>query len=130
MVRIAAQRDGAAFVFVVDDSDTNRRMIEILLKSEGYAVCSAETGQEALRKIRQRAPDLLLLDLALPDMHGSEVLAQLAREGFDLPVLVVTGDTRPASRTASLHVSEFLTKPYDIDALVAAVTRLIASASE
>jgi len=105
-------------------------MLEILLRSEGYLVHAAETGRQALEQIARREPDLLLLDLALPDMHGSQVLAQLRRDGFTFPVLVVTGDTSAAGRSTTLHVSEYLIKPYDIDSLIAAVARLVSDDPE
>jgi DNA-binding response OmpR family regulator len=119
--------DAAPTILIVDDVDTNRRMLEILLRSEGYEVISAETGEQALSEIEHQPPDLLLLDLALPDMHGSQLLAQVQRKGFTFPVLVVTGDSSPVARSTALHASEYLTKPYDVDALIVAVERLIRS---
>ena len=117
-------------VLVVDDVDTNRRLIEILMRGEGYDVAIAGTGREALERVADRRPDVIILDLALPDMHGSALIARLRELGVEIPVLVVSGDTTPPARWASLQAAEYLTKPYDVDSLVQAVAKLLESTSQ
>jgi CheY-like chemotaxis protein len=121
-----ATADGLApIVLVIDDVESNRRLLEILMQSEGYEVRVAGTGTEALSSIDGQPPDVIVLDLALPDMHGSEFIEKLHNRGIDIPVLIVTGDSSAAARTATAQAAEFLLKPYDVDALVEAVGRLL-----
>jgi CheY-like chemotaxis protein len=112
-------------ILVVDDVEMHRRLIEILMLSEGYSVVLAGTGKEALDRVAEHLPDVIVLDLALPDMHGSELIARLHADGLDIPVLIVTGDSTPPSRIATLQAAEYLTKPYDVDALIKAVAQLV-----
>jgi CheY-like chemotaxis protein len=109
---------------MVDDVEAHRRLVEILLTGEGYDVELAPTGAEALEAIAYNRPDAIILDLALPDMHGLELIERLRHGGQEIPVLVVSGDTSPSARVADLRATEFLMKPYEVDALIEAVARL------
>lgn len=113
-----------AHVLVVEDADENRHLVEILLSSEGYSVDAAATGQRALEQAAERRPDVVVLDLALPDMNGSDLIERLQERGVDSPVLVVTGDISPRSRLTAQHVDAYLMKPYDIEALLQGVAEL------
>lgn len=111
-------------ILMIDDVEVHRRLVEILLTGEGYAVDLAGSGEEALESIAMNPPDAIILDLALPDMHGLELLEALRRDGLEIPVLIVSGDTSPSARVADLQAAEFLMKPYEVDALIEAVARL------
>jgi CheY-like chemotaxis protein len=80
---------------VVDDDPLFRRSITELLAAEGFSVEQAENGKQALVHIQERVPDLMLLDLAMPEMDGFEVLQRLRTDpkAVNLPVLVITGKT-------------------------------------
>ncbi len=76
-------------VLLVEDERQMRRFLRLTLQSEGYAVIEAETAAEGLSQAATRNPDIILLDLGLPDMDGLEVIAKL-REWTALPVIVIS----------------------------------------
>jgi len=116
---------GPIHILVVDDDDNHRRLAEILLQGEGYSVGLAGTASQAIDSIAEQRPALIVLDLTLPDVHGLRLIERLRRDAPEIPVLVVTGDTTPDARIATLRAAEYLNKPYDIDALVDVVARLV-----
>jgi CheY-like chemotaxis protein len=117
-------------VLVVDDDALNRKLIETLLRADGHAVVSADTGAAALAAVAASRPDLLILDLMMPGMDGFEVIRRLRATpaGSRLPILMVTALDDPASRArlAAAGIERVLTKPVDrwqLKAQVAAVFR-------
>ena len=110
-------------ILLVEDEDTLRRVVRDLLEQEGYAVCEARDGSEALEQVDQHAPDLVLLDLNLPTVDGYTVLAQLRSRPAtrDLPIIVLSarGDEENEVRVLRLGATDFLTKPFRPRALTA-----------
>lgn len=104
-------------ILVVEDSQTSRKVITMLLDRKGYAILEAKNGSEALAILAEEVPDLVLLDLMLPDMSGYEILARIRQSGKigDIPVIMLTGKSNPADRMKGLHhgSNEYLTKPFD-----------------
>src|SRR6185436_6132342 len=80
----------APLVLVVEDSDAIRAAFTILLEESGYAVAAAATGAEALRLAERRAPDLVLLDLGLPDMPGLDVARRIKAATARVPIVALT----------------------------------------
>ena len=77
-------------VLVVDDDRIGARMVEFLLSEQGYTVVTAESADAALVEIEQQLPDLLLLDVNLPEINGFELYTQLRERGLDIPVIFLT----------------------------------------
>ncbi|HEU4883156.1 MAG TPA: response regulator, partial [Longimicrobium sp.] len=94
----------ARTVLLVEDSDAIRDAFTILLEDAGYTVLGAETGGEALRLAEERVPDLVLLDMGLPDMTGLEVVRRLkaAPHTASIAVVALTGRDEEADRRACL----------------------------
>src|SRR5579863_1948145 len=86
---------------VVDDELQIRRLLRLCLEANGYRVTEATTGQEALTEAAQRRPDVLILDLGLPDMDGVTILKRL-REWSQIPVLVLSVRDREEDKIAAL----------------------------
>src|SRR5258708_34832968 len=86
---------------VIDDEPQIRRLLRITLEGNGYRVFDAATGKEGVLQAAQCRPDVILLDLGLPDMDGLEVLKRL-REWTQLPVIVLTVRDREADKIAAL----------------------------
>lgn len=107
----------AATILIVDDELQNRRLLEALLKPEGYLTLTAANGDEALASIAQCAPDLILLDVMMPGMDGHELATLLKAEPAtsDIPIIMVTAQIDGSARLAGLNAGaeEFLTKPVD-----------------
>jgi signal transduction histidine kinase len=106
-----------ATILIVDDEIHNRRLLETLLRPEGFLTLSAANGEEALASIAQRAPDLILLDVMMPGMDGYQVAGILkANPGtVNIPIIMVTELVDRSARLTGLNAGaeEFLTKPVD-----------------
>jgi CheY-like chemotaxis protein len=113
-------------ILVVDDSESQRDVVEEVLSAAGYEVRVAATGQEALELARAAPPDLLLLDLMLPDIDGGTVLAALRREpGMDaLRVLVTTG-VRSSSVRRLVGADATLFKPFGPRELITSIADML-----
>lgn len=109
-------------IVIVDDELAIRRMLRIALKSEGYAVCEAKNGEEGLAAIARQQPDLVVLDLGLPDMDGHQLLDEL-RTWCRVPVIVLSvrnGD-REKVRALDAGAQDYVSKPFSIEELLARI---------
>jgi DNA-binding response OmpR family regulator len=117
-------------VLVVEDSDPIRAAFTILLEESGYEVAAAATGAEALRLAAERRPDLVLLDLGLPDVSGRVVATGLkaAPSTAAVPIVALTGRDDDTERAALLAAgcSAYLIKPVDTQALIRSLPGYIA----
>ena len=114
-------------VLVVDDEPQLLRALRITLTASGYDVHTAATGLRALAEATTRPPDLVILDLGLPDIDGAEVINRLRAQSA-VPIIVLSGRTSGADKVAALDAGadDYITKPFGIEELLArirAVTR-------
>jgi len=109
-----------AKVLVVDDEPQIRRLLRITLESEGYAVREADLGVTGLTEAAIYRPDLVILDLGLPDLSGIEVLKRM-REWSAVPVLILSVRTNQLDKVTALDTGaeDYLTKPFDPGELLA-----------
>jgi signal transduction histidine kinase/HPt (histidine-containing phosphotransfer) domain-containing protein len=118
-----------ARILIVDDEIHNRKLLELLLHSDGYQTRSATNGEDALASIAQDAPDLILLDIMMPGIDGFQVASILkaAPATASIPIIMVTALIDQASRLAGLNagVEEFLTKPLERAELLIRVRNLL-----
>jgi two-component system KDP operon response regulator KdpE len=100
-------------ILVVDDESRMVRFVRMNLELEGYRVAEAGTGMEALEKVRDELPDLVLLDVMMPEMDGFETLERL-REISTVPVIMLTvkGDEEDRIRGLELGADDYVTKPF------------------
>jgi two-component system KDP operon response regulator KdpE len=111
-----------ARILVIDDEPQIHRFLGPALEAAGYAVERAENATEGLRLAASRAPDLVLLDLGLPDLDGQEVLARL--RGFSpVPVIVLSARDREADKIAALDsgADDYVEKPFAVGELMARI---------
>ncbi len=106
----------AARILVIDDDRAVVRLLVVRLEEEGYTVLSAATSDEGLKLVTVFTPDLVLLDMGLPDMSGLEVLKRIRVINPTLPVIVVTGNTDPqrAREALELGAVAYIDKPFDV----------------
>lgn len=112
----------AATILVVDDEPQIRRFLRLALEAHGYAVLEAATAEAALRTAVMQRPDLLVLDLGLPDREGFDVLAAV-REWSQAPVLVLSVRAREAEkvRAFELGADDYVVKPFGMAELLARI---------
>jgi two-component system KDP operon response regulator KdpE len=115
--------EGASYlpiVLIIDDDARIRRLLRLILETNGYRATEAGTGQEALTMVEKPRPDAIILDLGLPDMDGMEALKRL-REWSQVPVIVVSVRESPEDKVAALDngADDFVTKPFNTEELLA-----------
>src|SRR5216117_1514931 len=121
-----ASRSGT--VLIIDDEAAIRESLETLLELEGYAVESASSGEEGLARLGDGSFDLVLLDLALPDRNGIDLLAEIHAHDPHLSVIMITayGTVENAVRAMQAGASNFVQKPWDNEKLLADVRTAVA----
>jgi len=118
---------GNGSILIIDDEAAIRESLETLLEFEGYSVASAETGEQGLTKIGERPFDLILLDFALPDRNGLEILADIRDRDPQLAVIMITayGTVDNAVRVIQNGAANFIQKPWDNEKLLADVRAVV-----
>ena len=118
-------------ILVVDDSEDMRDLLQRLLQRAGYRVVVAEDGQASLTQARLHHPDLILMDLSLPDMDGWEAVRHLRKmpEFRTTPIIAVTAHVSPleAERAMAAGCTAHIGKPFDTRLLLQSIARLLTS---
>jgi two-component system, OmpR family, KDP operon response regulator KdpE len=109
-------------ILIVDDERAIRRFLRAALSGHGYQVLEAENGQDALASAAENRPDVVILDLGLPDMDGVEVTRQL-REWFQSPIVILSVRDQENDKIAALDAGadDYLTKPFGVGELMARI---------
>lgn len=105
-------------VVIADDDDDSRTMLAFILEDEGWEVKEAKNGTEAIKTTLQEQPDLLILDNRMPDLTGAEVYQKLQLEGIKLTVVLATAYGELEELAATLGITYFISKPFDISKLL------------
>ena len=113
-------------VLVIDDDASLRRMLKLTLRSDGFRVCCAINGAQALEELERCAPDVIVLDMQMPVMDGRTFYRKLRELGCETPVLVVSADGAAAA-AHELQADAYLAKPFDPDTLTMKVASLCAA---
>lgn len=113
-------------VLVVDDEVAIRRFLHVALNGQGFIVSEAATGQDALQILALERPDLVILDLGLPDMDGVEVARRL-REWSQVPVIILSVREQEVDKIAALDAGadDYLTKPFGVGELLARIRTVL-----
>jgi two-component system cell cycle response regulator DivK len=116
-------------ILVAEDSNDIRDMLVRLLQRSGYHVCAATNGQEALAHLHQQAPDLVLLDLSMPELDGWQTAMAIRAlpGGKQVPVVAVTAHAMTGDREAILAhgFDAYVSKPLDIRAFLDVITKIL-----
>jgi two-component system KDP operon response regulator KdpE len=114
--------DRPVSVLVVDDEPPIRRFLRTSLSAQGYRVTEAERGSEALGRIRRESPDVVVLDLGLPDIDGLTLIETVRRESA-VPIIVLSSrsDEHGKVQALDLGADDYVTKPFGMDELVARI---------
>jgi two-component system, OmpR family, response regulator MprA len=113
-------------ILIVDDEPAIRRFLKASLESEGFQIVAAETAAQALAAVAQAKPDLMILDLGLPDLDGLDVIRQV-RSNNPLPIVVLSVRNDEPGKVAALDAGadDYMVKPFDVDELLARVRALL-----
>jgi two-component system, OmpR family, response regulator len=126
-----ANGDQIPRVLVIDDEPNIRELVQVALKFHGCSVTLGATGKDALTLAASEKPDLIVLDVLLPDIDGFEVCRRLRAGGDEVPVIFLTArDTTSDSVTGlTLGGDDYITKPFSVDALVARIRAVLRRAA-
>ncbi|HTX54683.1 MAG TPA: response regulator [Candidatus Baltobacteraceae bacterium] len=118
-----------ARILVADDSVTIQKVVELTFSKEDFTLVQARNGEEAIRKAKETRPDIILLDLVMPDKNGYEVCAALRAEPAlrTTPIILLAGtfEAFDASRGAEAGANDFITKPFESQTLIGKVKQLL-----
>ena len=114
-------------ILIIDDEKNLREIFSLLLEEEGYTVSEAQNGREGLKKIQTFLPDVVLLDMNLPDSSGIEVLARIKESHAACRVIIITafGTIKTAVEATKLGAYDYLEKPIDNDELLLLISRAL-----
>lgn len=115
-----------AKILVVEDEEKLRISVEKFLISEGFTVCSADNGMDAVKKIKAEIPDLMILDIMLPELSGIQV-CQIVRQDSDIPIIIVTalGSEEDILTGLGKGADDYIVKPFRMRELVARVQAVL-----
>jgi two-component system, OmpR family, KDP operon response regulator KdpE len=110
-------------ILVVDDEPAIRKLLRTGLGTQGYAVREAENARRAYESLKAEKPDVVILDLGLPDRNGLDLLRQLRDEGSDVPIVILSSRTDEAGIVQALELGadDYVTKPFGMNELIARV---------
>jgi CheY-like chemotaxis protein len=119
-------------ILCIEDEPQMIDLIKLILENKGYQVLGAEGGQEGLELMRAEQPDLILLDLMMPEMDGGDVFHHMKEEVDlrDIPVIVVTAKAAPIDKVLWMNVAkvqDYVTKPFGPRELVDSVEKVLAT---
>jgi two-component system response regulator VicR len=122
-------------VLCIEDHSEMIELIRLILSRHGLDVDGAQGGREGLKAMQENPPDLVLLDLMMPDMDGWEVYRQIKASDHlkEIPVIAVTAKAQGIDRILGLHIAgmdDFITKPFGPKELVASVERVLGTSAE
>lgn len=114
-------------ILVVDDEPNIRDLVQAALRFHGFTVATARTGNEGLSLARTERPDLIVLDVLLPDVNGFDVCRQLRDAQNNVPVIYLTARDTPSDTVTGLSLGgdDYVTKPFSVEALIARIRALL-----
>lgn len=103
-------------VLVVDDQKGVRRLLEELFKKEGYEVNVAVDGRDSIEKVKANTPDIVLMDMKMPNMNGLEASEEIIKYDRNIPIIMMTayGEIEIVQKALEVGVKKYITKPFDI----------------
>ncbi len=115
--------NSAVRILIVDDEPPIRKLLRVGLSTQDYAISEAMNAKVAIEAVKTEKPNLIVLDLGLPDISGLDLLARWRGEGLDLPIVILSSRTDEAGivRALELGADDYVTKPFGMNELVARI---------
>lgn len=123
MVKYASHKK----VLIIDDEPDTLELVKLVLESGGFETVLAASGKEALNELKASKPDLVLLDIMMPDMDGWEVFRKIKEYNINMPIAILTAKAQNFDRLLGLHVlkaDDYITKPFGKNELISRVRKL------
>lgn len=119
-------------ILVVDDMESLRTLVKSYLTQEGFRVATAANGREALFVARQERPDLIILDLMMPELGGYDFINAYSREGGEAPIIILTAKVEESDKVLGLELGadDYLTKPFSMRELTARIRAVLRRADK
>jgi DNA-binding response OmpR family regulator len=117
-------------IMVIDDDPDILVSISLYLSEFGYTVTTAKSGSEALRRLTVESPDLILLDLMMPGMSGTELMVRLRDMGIHVPIVIISADVDARRRLRGHQQEGLLIKPFAMADMKAAVEKILSGGAE
>jgi CheY-like chemotaxis protein len=114
-------------VLVVDDEPGIRDFLLATLRAEGFGAATAADGLQALERIAEQRPNVVLLDLAMPVMNGWQFQARLRELGLDIPLIFMSAGYNAREQAERHHAAGYLSKPFEVEEMLAQVLRFVRS---
>ncbi len=114
-------------VLVVDDEPDTLELVKLVLESGGFEAVLANNGLEALTQIENEKPDLVLLDIMMPDMDGWDVFRKIKERNSNIPIAILTAKAQNIDKLLGLHVlkaDDYITKPFGKNELISKVKKM------
>lgn len=114
-------------VLIVDDEPDTLELVKLVLESGGFKTVLAASGKEALNELEASKPDLVLLDIMMPDMDGWEVFRKIKEKNAKMPIAILTAKAQNFDRLLGLHVlkaDDYIIKPFGKNELISRVRKL------
>lgn len=117
-------------ILVVDDEQDIILALEILLAEEGYEIITANNGRQALERLAERRPDLVLIDVMMPILSGPETIAKMRADSeyAEIPVVLMSA-IKPQVDLQKLKIAAFIRKPFEIDTILKTIDQVLGSKS-
>ncbi|MGR3318719.1 MAG: response regulator [Candidatus Anammoxibacter sp.] len=116
-------------ILVVEDNEKNRKLIRVVLKAKGYNIIEAEDAETALDQLKKDIPDLILMDIGLPEMDGFELTRQIKRDKTtkNVPIIAVTAHAMKGEKEKMLDAGcdDYVSKPIDINEFSKTVEKVL-----
>jgi DNA-binding NtrC family response regulator len=116
-------------VLIVDDDKDIVRIVQTMLEGRGWSISAAYSGSEALEKVASKKPDVVLLDIMMPEMNGIEVLKRIKKIDANARIIMITafGDVESYLDSMELGAFEYINKPFETDELLELIERVVAA---
>ncbi|TSC58050.1 MAG: two-component system, chemotaxis family, response regulator CheY [Candidatus Peregrinibacteria bacterium Greene0416_19] len=111
-------------ILIVDDSSFMRKILKDLLTAKGHTLTEAENGAEALQKFASEKPDLILLDIIMPEVNGIEVLKKIGKQA-KIVVISAVGQEKMVEEARQLGALDYIVKPFDNDKVLEVITTVL-----
>ena len=115
-------------ILIVDDNEDNRDVLARRLQRKGFEVTCASGGQQAIDQTKSEKPDLILMDMNMPELDGWEATSQIRKEGITTPIIALTAHAMNGDRERAIEAgcTDYHTKPVELDKLLKLVETLLA----